>query len=284
MFRYMVHVMSYLRCCLLPMRCVILDFTIVCLCNSIIKWFIIHHRFLSESHHSHYSLHQRHSPDPNPQNSNHRHLSALINSTISLHSSLTLTVWSQTFHAWLTWPPLPFVYLPASILTICSSFSTTPALHRTPRKKKGHWHTDKTQETFPFPACLPGYSAHLTPHCRCSINLMFVLHLYLCALCLSADNFKDLEINYRFKSCSPPSWCDCMSCCLLNICNTFLWSIQGEEEKKAMIKIRMENNWKNRSRGCHDENKTDINGYESTGYFSIYVWKQLLFLHFQVLF
>ncbi len=100
---------------------------------------------LSESHHSHCSLQQWHSQDPNPRNSNHRHLSALISSTISLQSSRTLTVWSQTFHAWLT-RPLPFVYLSAIILTICSSFSTGPALHRytAPSRFRTPWKGKRT--------------------------------------------------------------------------------------------------------------------------------------------
>ncbi len=142
---------------------------------------------MSESHHSHRSLHQLHSPDPNPLIIDHRHLSAQINSTISLQSSRSLTVWSQTFHVVLP-DPLTFC-----LLTSCSSVPI-PVLHRScappsprsavpfgsPGKGKGHYHSDKPLETFPFPACLPGHSAHLIPFCCYSINLLFVLHLPLC--------------------------------------------------------------------------------------------------------
>ncbi len=74
--------------------------------------------------------------------------------------------------ACLTYLALTFVYSPASIPTICSSSSTAPTLHcfpapslpRTPWKgKKVNCHTDKTQETFPFPTGLPGSSAPLIP-------------------------------------------------------------------------------------------------------------------------
>ncbi len=77
-----------------------------------------------------------------------------------------------------------FTYLPVSWRSAPRSPPLLPSivtqLHRSLRhlrKEKGHWQTDKTQETFPFPACLPGYSAHLIPLCRCSRNLLFVLHL-----------------------------------------------------------------------------------------------------------
>ncbi len=51
--------------------------------------------------HSHRSHHQRHSPDPNPLIIDHRLLSPLIKSTISLHSSRTVSVWSQTLYVYL---------------------------------------------------------------------------------------------------------------------------------------------------------------------------------------
>ncbi len=45
---------------------------------------------------------------------------------------------------------------------------------------KSPHHSDKPLETFPFPTCLPGHSAHLIPLCCYSINLLFVLKLPLC--------------------------------------------------------------------------------------------------------
>ncbi len=82
---------------------------------------------------------------------------------------------------------LPFVYLPVAYQLSVS----IPILHQScappsPRsavpfgKRKGHYHSEKPLETFPFPACLPGHSAHLIPLCCYSINLLFVLHLPLC--------------------------------------------------------------------------------------------------------
>ncbi len=55
-----------------------------------------------------HSHHQRHSPDHNHLITEHRHLSPLIKSTISTHSSQAVTVWSQ--HCMLNLPdPLTFV-------------------------------------------------------------------------------------------------------------------------------------------------------------------------------
>ncbi len=97
-------------------------------------------------------------PDPYPLITNHCHLSALINCTISLHSSHSLTVWSQTFHDDLP-DPLTFC-----LLTSCSSFPIA-VLHSScappspcsivpfgfPEKSKGLYHSDKPLETCPFP-------------------------------------------------------------------------------------------------------------------------------------
>ncbi len=101
----------------------------------------LHIQFLSENHHSHHSHHQRHSPDHNHLITEHRHLSPLIKSTISTHSSQDITVWSQTF----------YVYLPDP-LTLCLSafyssvlFSYAPALCRSkaPPFPPGHLDTEK---------------------------------------------------------------------------------------------------------------------------------------------
>ncbi len=54
---------------------------------------------LLSGNHSH---HQRHSPDHNHLITEHRHLSPLIKSTISMHSSQAITVWSQTLCVLLT--------------------------------------------------------------------------------------------------------------------------------------------------------------------------------------
>ncbi len=114
--------------------------------------------------------------------SNHRHLSALSDSTISLHSSRSLTVWSQTFHVVLPDPiafclliscpsvPLPILYCSCAPP---SPRSTVP--FGSPGIRNGHYHSDKPLDTFPFPACLPGHSAHLIPFCCYSISLLFVL-------------------------------------------------------------------------------------------------------------
>ncbi len=48
--------------------------------------------------HSHLSHHQVHTPVSTHLITDHRNLSPVIKSTISTHSSRTVTVWSQTFH------------------------------------------------------------------------------------------------------------------------------------------------------------------------------------------
>ncbi len=49
----------------------------------------------SQRHLSHYPLH---TPDPAHLITDHRHLSPVFTSSISKHSSRTVTVWSQTYH------------------------------------------------------------------------------------------------------------------------------------------------------------------------------------------
>ncbi len=97
--------------------------------------------------------------------------------------------------ACLTYLALTFVYSPASIPTICSSSSTAPTLHcfpapslpRTPWKgKKVNCHTDKTQETFPFPTGLPGLSAPLIPPLPLFNKPVVCIALTSLSLCLSA--------------------------------------------------------------------------------------------------
>ncbi len=60
---------------------------------------------------SHQSRHQLCSSDPNPLITDHHHLSPLIRSTISLHSSCTVIVWSQTLHVYV---PDSYLLLPTS--------------------------------------------------------------------------------------------------------------------------------------------------------------------------
>ncbi len=62
-------------------------------------------------------------PDPNPLISYHRHLSALINSTTSLHSSRSLHVWGLKY-SMLTY----LTHLTFCLLTSCSSVPI-PVLH-----------------------------------------------------------------------------------------------------------------------------------------------------------
>ncbi len=69
------------------------------------------------------------SPDPNPLIIvlllYHRHLSPLIKSTISLHSSSTVTVLSQTLHVYL---PDSHLYLSTYQLFLCSAPCSPPLL------------------------------------------------------------------------------------------------------------------------------------------------------------
>jgi len=156
---------------------------------------------LSEIHHSHHSLHLLHSPDPNPLITDHHHLSALINSTIYLHSSHSLTVWSQLYYV-VKPDPLTGCYLPVPAFPPCSpplQISTVSTLHCSLWIP---WNTQKDNQiqisliwlSHSPPA---GYSNRLCFHCCCLINLLYIyIYIYityLCVLCLSADRRPDLK-------------------------------------------------------------------------------------------
>ncbi len=113
----------------------------------------------------------------------HRPLSPLIKSIISLHSSRTVTVWSQTLHVYF---PLTCLWLPAS----CSSvlFSILHHLHAPSFPlnflEKDWLLPDKTQETLPFPAVYFALPVFNKP----AVVFTSVF------LCVSADNISDFII------------------------------------------------------------------------------------------
>ncbi len=89
----------------------------------------------------------------------HRHLSPLIKSTISTHSSQAVTVWSQTLYVLLTW--LTYLCLPPSSCAPPSPRSIVPT--GSPGKGIRTCYSQiRLSWTLPFPAHSPGLST--LPH------------------------------------------------------------------------------------------------------------------------
>ncbi len=134
---------------------------------------------LSRNH----SHHQQHSPDHTHLITEHRHLSPLIKSTISTHSSQAVTVWSQTLYVLLTWltylclPPscshVPISVLHRSPPFLCSTISSLYCSHCIPwKRKKDLLRSDKTLLNIAIPCALT-WTLHLASlHCHLSTNLL----------------------------------------------------------------------------------------------------------------
>ncbi len=145
----------------------------------------------SHSHHSHLSHHQIHTPDPTHLITDHRHRSPVIKSTISTHSSRTVTVWSQTL---LAESPEP--------LTVCQHYHRScvslPDLHRlqalllllVPRDKVKDWLlTDKTLWNVSIPVSLTWTRCIASFPCHSSINRQLISLTSVYLICWQYDIF-----------------------------------------------------------------------------------------------